>query len=145
MSYALKIMGIRDYFKVELIRKLETKCGKGNYDDIIDQLTDWGYLNDERATKQYIRSKLNASYGEYYIKAKLAERGVYVDTADILTTVAEENIDIEEHIKKLAEKYIEANYEDAYKQFCKCMSYLQKRGYTIADCMRVIKKGDFEK
>ncbi len=136
---------MRDYFQVELERKLITKFGYGKYDELITQLVDWGYINDDRATKQFIISKLNSSYGEYYIKQKLHDRGVNVDASDILQIAEAENIDFEKHIKKLSEKYIDDDYDDAFKQYAKCISYLQKRGYALSTSMNIIKKGDFEK
>lgn len=141
----MKILGMRDYFRRELERKLCTKFGNGDYSEVMEQLTEWGYLNDDRATRQYIISKLRASYGEYYIKSKLYERGIDINVSDVIDVAYQEDIDMEQHIRHLASRYIEDNFEDNYKQYGKCMSYLNKRGYTLSLCMNIIKREDFER
>lgn len=145
LSYALKLLGIRDYFTEELRFKTARKFGEDEADKAVEALKGYGYLDDERAAANYIRLKLLSGYGPYYISGKLYERGCSVSAGDIIKKAGEEGIDLEEKIKSLAGRYMAGENPDPYKAWLKCMAFLRGRGYPGWLCDKTVKKGDFER
>lgn len=145
LSYALKLLGIKDYFTEELRFKIARKYGDAEAENAVEALNGYGYLNDGRAAENYIRSKLRSGYGPYYISGKLYERGYAVSAGDIMKKAEAEEIDLEEQVRSLAGKYTVPENADPYKAWVKCMAFLQNRGYPGWLCNKIVKKGDFER
>ena len=144
LKYALKILGVKDYFTAEIRNKVESRFGAEDAETTIKKLLEYGYLNDERVAKSYISYKLRSGYGVYYIKNKLFQRGYDADIAEIEQVCFSEGINVEELIEKLAEKYKNLK-GDADKNFLKCVTFLINRGYPSDFCFKILKKGDFKK
>lgn len=143
LKYALRLLGIKDYFTCEIKEKLSTRFNDELADATIAKLNGYGYLNDERATKSYISFKLRSGYGPYYVKEKLYQRGVETDIAAINLVAISENIDTEEIIIKLSERY-KGKKGNARKNYLKCVAFLTGRGFPSGLCFNLLKKGDFE-
>lgn len=143
LKYALKILGVKDYFTCEISEKLTSRFGEEQAEDTIAKLNGYGYLNDERVTKNYISYKLRSGYGPYYIKEKLYQRGIETDISTIDEVAVIENVDMEGIIGKLSEKY-KGKKGDARKNYLKCVSFLTGRGFPTGLCFKILKKGDFE-
>lgn len=144
LSYAYKLIGMKDYFSGELYEKVSKKYNAEDAADVISRFSGLGYLNDERVAKSYISYKLRSGYGPYYIGNKLYAKGVTVTADEIMKIAADEDIDMESQIKRLADRYEIDKADDRYKQYAKCMTFLQNRGYPFGLCDKVIKKrGDY--
>lgn len=144
LKYALKILGIKDYFEAEIREKLSARFGEEEAAEVIGKLRGYGYINDERAASNYISRKLRSGYGPYYIKDKLFQRGMETDAEEIQKIAEKDGIDMEATLLRLSERYKDKNGDPA-KNFAKCISFLTGRGFSTGLCFRILKKGDFEK
>lgn len=144
VSYAYKLLSMRDYFKNELYEKIEKKCGSLEAEKAVVEMEQAGYLDDERTAYNYIRAKLKSGYGPYYISNKLYLKGCNQDISFILEVAEKENIDINEIILKYSKRYIKKESDDPYKDYIKCINFLKNKGYAPSDVMQIIKKEDFE-
>ena len=143
ISYAYKLLGIRDYFKNELYEKVKSKFGHEQAVIAVDYMATHGYVDDEKTAYNYARSKLSAGYGPYYISNKLYLKGCEMDVSSIEKICEKENISMEEHILRYSIRYIKKNSDDPYKDYIKCLNFLKNKGYSPALVMQIIKKEDF--
>lgn len=146
ITYTIKLLSIKDYFEKELFIKVAKKFDEKSAKDAINIAKNYGYIDDERVAKNYIRSRLISGYGPYYICHKLYEKG-YNTTVDYIENIAvKENINMEKYILKIVATYKNKKSDDYYKLYSKCMNYLiNSRGYSIDLCKKLIDVGDFEK
>ncbi len=144
LSYAYKLLSMRDYFKNELYDKIEKKCGRIEAEKAIAEVVYAGYVDDERTAYNYIRAKLKAGYGPYYISNKLYLKGYNADISYIEEVSEKENIDMQEFILKYSRRYIKKESDDPYKDYIKCINFLKNKGYAPSVIMQIIKKEDFE-
>ena len=63
LSYAYKLLSMRDYFKNELYLKIEKKCGSLEAEKAVAEMEQAGFIDDERTAYNYIRAKLKSGYG----------------------------------------------------------------------------------
>ncbi len=143
ISYAYKLLGIRDYFKNELYEKVKSKFGELEAEKVLEYMVANGYIDDKKTAYNYARSKLSAGYGPYYISSKLYLKGVDIDISFIEEICIKENISMEEHILKYSKRYIKKNSDDPYKDYIKCINFIKNKGYSPALVMQIIKKEDF--
>lgn len=143
ISYAYKLLGIRDYFKNELYEKVKSKFGELEAEKVLEYMVANGYIDDKKTAYNYARSKLSAGYGPYYISSKLYLKGVDIDISSIEEICIKENISMEEHILKYSKRYIKKDSDDPYKDYIKCINFLKNKGYSPALVMQIIKKEDF--
>ena len=144
ISYAYKLLGMRDYFKDELYEKIEKKFGKQEAEKAVLEMEQAGYIDDERTACNYIRVKLKSGYGPYYISNKLYLKGCNKDISFIEDVAYKENIDMTEYIIKYSKRYIKKDSDDPYKDYVKCINFLKNKGYSPSFVMQIIKKEDFE-
>lgn len=144
ISYAYKLLSMRDYFKNELYEKIEKKFGKLEAEKAVLEMEQAGYLDDERTACNYIRAKLKSGYGPYYISNKLYLKGCNKDISFIEDVADKENIDMTEYIIKYSKRYIKKGSDDPYKDYVKCINFLKNKGYSPSVVMQIIKKEDFE-
>lgn len=144
LSYAYKLLSMRDYFKNELYDKIEKKCGSLEAEKAVAEMEQAGFLDDERTAYNYIRAKLKSGYGPYYISNKLYLKGCHKDISDIEEVAEKENISMEEYILKYSKRYIKKESDDPYKDYIKCLNFLKNKGYAPSVVMQIIKKEDFE-
>ena len=83
LSYAYKLLSMRDYFKNELYEKIEKKCGSLEAEKAVAEMEQAGCIDDERTAYNYIRAKLKSGYGPYYISNKLYLKCCYKDISYI--------------------------------------------------------------
>lgn len=73
----------REYSRKELLQRLETKgIGRVLAVHVVDELAEQGYQSDQRYCESLIRHRASQGYGEFRIRAELAERGIAPDLAD---------------------------------------------------------------
>lgn len=143
ISYAYKLLGVRDYFKKELYDKVKDKFGDDEALRALEYMVSNGYIDDERTAYNYARSKLSAGYGPYYISSKLYQKGYEVDISFIEDICEKEHISMKEHILKYEKRYIKTGSDDPYKDYIKCLNFLKNKGYSPSLTMQIIKKEDF--
>ncbi len=143
ISYAYKLLGMKDYFKSELYEKVKNKFGEDSAEKAVEYMVLNGYIDDKKTAYNYARSKLSAGYGPYYITNKLYLKGYEADISFIEDISFKENISMEEFIKKYSKRYIKKNSDDPYKDYIKCINFLKNKGYSPALVMQTIKKEDF--
>lgn len=144
LSYAYKLLGMRDYFKNELYLKIEKKCGSLEAENAVAEMEQAGFIDDDKTAYNYARAKLKAGYGPYYISNKLYLKGCSKDISFIIEVAEKENIDMNEYIIKYSKRYIKRESDDPYKDYVKCINFLKNKGYAPGEVMLVIKKEDFE-
>ncbi len=144
LSYGYKLLSIRDYFKKELYDKIAKKFGDYEAEKVVLEFEKMGYINDEKTSYNFIRSRLKSGYGPYYISNKLYQAGCIKDISYIEEVAEKEDIDLAGIIKKYSKRYIKENSDDPYKDYIKCMNFLKNKGYAPAFIMTIIKKEDFE-
>ncbi len=144
ISYAYKLLSMRDYFRQELFDKIEKKYGIIEAEKVIQEMENMGYINDERTAYNYVRSKLKSGYGPYYISNKLYLIGCQKDISFIDYVAEKEDIDYSLYIKKYMVRYVKENSDDPYKDYVKCINFLKNKGYSPSYVMTIIKKEDFE-
>lgn len=143
LSYAYKLLSMRDYFKNELYLKIEKKCGSLEAENAVAEMEQAGFIDDEKTAYNYIRVKLKAGYGPYYISNKLYLKGCHKDISYIEEVAEKENINMEEYILKYSKRYIKKESDDPYKDYIKCLNFLKNKGYAPSAVMQIIKKEDF--
>ena len=144
LSYAYKLLSIRDYFKNELYDKIEKKCGSLEAEKAVAEMEQAGFIDDERTAYNYIRAKLKSGYGPYYIYNKLYLKGCNKEISDIEEVAEKENINMEEYILKYSKRYIKKESDNPYKDYIKWLNFLKNKGYAPSVVMQIIKKEDFE-
>jgi len=165
MSYALKLLGIKDYLEIEIFEKVTKKFSLDDANYVIEKLKEFNYLDDSKVIRNYIGYKLRSGYGSYYIINKLYERRVKDVTINFINTIAEEEeIDINKKIVDHKLKFIEKidktdnhdnhdnpdnddetseHYQIREKIYIKTINFLKYRGYDISLIMKLVKKEEF--
>lgn len=74
---ALALLTGRDYTQHELAEKLKAKkCEAHDIANVINELRQAGYLNDQRAAESYVNGKRNKGYGPARIAQSLRIKGI---------------------------------------------------------------------
>ncbi|WP_275096246.1 regulatory protein RecX [Sedimenticola hydrogenitrophicus] len=74
---ALRLLAIREHSRVELRRKLQSRCETSALlERVLDGLELQGYLSDARFVEQYVSSRKQKGFGPVRIRQELQERGV---------------------------------------------------------------------
>jgi len=126
LSYALFLLGRRDYATTEIAEKLKKKYNQEETDNCLKILIEKKLLDDDRFVRSYIRN--HASKGKLYLKQKLNQY-------KIKTEIIEKNLDqitSEDEIEKaeeLAEKYYKrkSGQQNLYQ---KMGGLLSRRGFS---------------
>ncbi len=112
VKYAGYLLSRRPYFSAQIRKKLTEKAGRleesGHGDlieDIITELEDAKYLNDDYLLTGYIRQKLNKLQGPKIIFAKLRQLGLKSDQISKALSNPELLEYVEQAKQKLASKY----------------------------------------
>ena len=103
-------------------------------DNVINFLTDYGYLNDEEYQKMFINS--NKYRGKKAIKYKLVQKGIDKDMADNAIEQIGSQVEV---IEQLLKKYIK-NKENSKENLSKAYRYLMGKGFESEEIISVINK-----
>lgn len=141
VEYCLKILTLRSYSEFELYRKLLQKT-EDTYlvSTVLDQLKDWGLINDLEFAKNFVRSSLaNKPKGKYLLSTELSKKGISKEIIDqALEQLPEDQSSlIDELIKKKAAKMSGLTRE---KQYQRLTSFLLRRGFKLDDIRKQIEK-----
>ncbi|MCK4891728.1 MAG: regulatory protein RecX [Candidatus Pacebacteria bacterium] len=142
LQFAMKLIGIRKRSVFEVTERLKKKGFKENIiKEILKELKNYKYLNDEQFAESYINDRMNfRPCGRFLIMKELRERGI---VKNIINKKIEELLSVEieiESAKRLARKKIRAVSckTDKNKINQKTKSYLQSRGYAFDIISQVI-------
>jgi regulatory protein len=141
-SHALRLLTGRDYFSGELAGALAKKFPdeKETISEVLAIIVKDGYLNDERALKNYVGYKVRQGYGPYYIREKLSLKGIPVQIHEIEAAIEEGEIDINAVIRKAAEKYRQSRRKSGRAFVESCVRYLSGRGFALGESIKICKE-----
>lgn len=132
-SYLLKLLARRDHARRELLDKaLRKDYSREVIQDILDELEQKGYLNEEAFTEKFIADKFNLNqWGPAKIRAHLFKKGVSKN-------IISKKLDTFFEGKELDDTYLNLvlkrkrrflKEEDLYKRKKKIFDYLHRKGF----------------
>ncbi|ADZ90031.1 regulatory protein RecX [Marinomonas mediterranea] len=127
---AMLILSQRDHSIREIREKLTKKSPDNEHiEEVITQLIEFNYLNEQRFAQTYIRSKAARLYGQFRIKQELKMKGVDQETISI--AFDEEETDWSENAKALRHRKFGEEVPSDFKVKSKQMRYLQSHGFSF--------------
>ena len=126
---ALDLLSRRDHSELELFRKLKEKGGpESEVGPLIDQLREYGYLDDRRFTENFVRFRSGKLWGRKRFQQELFHRGVAADIIDdVLRTLDEVGAEAErEKVHRFLMRGI-----DKGKEREKLFASLARRGFSL--------------
>jgi regulatory protein len=143
-EYALRLLGIRDYSRAEMERKL-TASGMGlrETQKIIGGLEARGLIDDQRYARRlagfYFREKL---WGPQKIVQKLLQKGIALELARGLTEESGEGGFYREGLKKILRSKLKGKdlREMLPREKRRMAGYLHRRGFPWEDVMEVFRE-----
>ena len=127
-EYALNLLSVRPLSRHELRQKLEEKdCPPGEAMEIVDRLTELGYLDDEVYAATVVRHYAAKGYGGYKIRDELWRRGVpreYWDGA------MEQREDPSEKLDAFIAQKLRGAVNPERKELKRVSDALARRGYS---------------
>ncbi len=129
MNSAIYSLAMREHSRLELFNKLKTKdFSEGvDLDALLDELTENNYLNEERFTECFIRSRASRGQGRLKISNELQRKGISQTQIQQAMNNSEINwYDIA--TEQLEKKYGKSKPVD-YKEKAKRMRFLFSRGF----------------
>jgi SOS response regulatory protein OraA/RecX len=142
-SYSLYLLSRRNYFEAELWKILAEKFldDLDSVGETISTLKESGYLDDERTLVSYVRYQVGMGHGQYYIRDKLRQKGVESSIQAIDRVIEAEELDLDEVLRGLVQKYIGRNRKKSEQMLVKsCATYLGGRGFVISVVFKIIKE-----
>lgn len=133
MKFAEKLIGLRRRSEFEMRKKLsEKKFNKGIVEEVLEELRNFGYINDAKFAESYINDRINLRpAGKFLIKMELKSRGV---NEKIINNKLDEMIDRYKEVE-MAEKLIKKrmdglNPKESRKDKIKLVNFLKMRGFS---------------
>jgi len=146
---AFRLLGRRAHSIFELKRKLyQKKCEKAIVEEVVGDLINKKYLNDEEFAEKFIQEKIDSKkIGLIKIRTELQKRGVAREIIDQKLALFENDADSIETAKLLAEKKLislkrTSKTHDQMKQ--SLYRFLQGKGFKYDIIAPVIKQLDWE-
>ena len=134
LKFAMKLLDIRKRSVFEMKNRLRRKEFEEEIiNEVIKELFEYGYLNDEEFAEAYINDRINFNpRGSFLVKKELREKGI---AENIVNEKIKELFPEEKEMelaKKAAEKKKETLNKDLEKNkiYQKTGSYLQGKGYS---------------
>ena len=134
IKFAIKLLSIRKRSVFEMRNRLKRKEFEGNIvDEVVEELIEYKYLNDEEFAEAYINDRINFNpRGSFLVKKELREKGV---AENIVNEKIKELFPEEKEMelaKRAAEKKIGTLNKNLEKNkiYQKVGSYLQAKGYS---------------
>ena len=136
---ALSLLAMREHSRQQLAQKLtQREYPESEISDALQQLTDDGYLSDERAFNASVAGGLRRGHGPLRIRAQLREAGLPDDrpiTADDQTPV-----DWVAQARALAERRFGEQPPGDYQEWARRARFLQARGFDGETIRRALPK-----
>ena len=137
-EYALNALSARPMSRHELRRKLEEKdCSPGQALEIVDRLTELGYLNDADYAVTLVRHYTAKGYGPYKIRDELFRRGVPREYWDDALSQAEIPV---ETIDAFLSRKLRGNDHPDRKDLKRVSDALARRGFSWNDINTALRR-----
>jgi len=134
MKFATKLLSVRKRSVFEITKRLrQKKIAENIIDEIVKELFEYKYLNDEEFAEAYINDRINFNpRGNFLIRKELREKGI---AENIISEKIKELLPAKKELelaKKAAEKKLEYLNKDLEKNkvYQKIGAYLQSKGYS---------------
>ena len=144
LKFAMKLISLRKRSAFEIKERLRKKKFEEDViEEVLQELKNYKYLNDEEFAEAYINDRINFNpRGRFLIKKELNERRI---AENIIERKMEELLSEEKEVesaKKMAEKKLRTinNKTDKIKVDQKIRSYLQSKGYSFDIINLVVKQ-----
>ncbi len=137
----VELLSWRDHSRKELIRKLQRKgFSRQGLEDVIDQLHELGYQDDQRAAESWVRSVMRSSgRSRAHLLAGLAERGYQRDVSlAAVESYEQENPEcffqsLRRHIDKTVRNVNSSGQPLTEAQRKTVISRLMRRGFSMTE------------
>ncbi len=131
LQYALDLIAMRDRSVAEIRKKMrEKEIDSKIVEDVIQNLIDKKFLDDERFVKNYISSqKRQGRYGKFRIVQKLIRFGIGQELIDNIKSELDGKSEYD-RAEELAEKWLQRNLQKD-KLYEKLGRFLAGRGFEI--------------
>lgn len=137
-EYALNALSTRPMSRHELCQKLEEKgCPPGHALEIVDRLTELGYLDDPSYAAALVRHYAGKGYGPYKIKDELFRRGISREYWDEALSSAETS---DEAIDAFITQKLRGVEQPDRKDFKRVSAALARRGYAWSDISAALRR-----
>lgn len=141
-GYALRLLKLRPRSRAELGRKM---AGKGYerpaIDDVLDELTRLGFIDDAAFAKAWLQYRLNKPMGFRRVERELIDKGIPKDMIRGHWDEVKASYDELETVRTLARKRArQYNNVDPLKRKKRVMDYLARRGFQLDIIMKVIRE-----
>lgn len=135
LSYALWLLGRKDYSAAEISEKIQKRYNKEEADECLIFLVEKKFVDDERFARNYVRI-FSGSRGRHYIENKLKEKKV---AANIIAQELDQISEVEqfESAKEYGLKY-SAKHKDDKNIYQKTGGFLARRGYNFEIIKKVL-------
>lgn len=139
---AMYLLGGKDYSRKELLNKLLNNYSPETCEAAVEQMIEYGYLDDERYAKKLARNYIEVrKYGKKRAKMMMIQKGLSPSLADeALSKYSDEEI-IDEIIAIIEKKYYDSLFEsglEGQKERQKVMAALARRGYGYEQIKRAV-------
>jgi len=131
INSAIYSLAMREHSRLELFRKLSQKTFAEGVDlnQLLDELEEKGYLNEERFVESFIRYRISRGQGPVKIRNELKQRGIQSHLITQKINEAEANwLDL---AAQLLEKKYAGQAASDFKEKARYMRFLTARGFTV--------------
>lgn len=133
---ALKYLEYRVHSEREMRQKLKRAgAGEENVEQVIEFLTEYGFLNDEEFAELYIRELKNLKkFGKKRIKLELMKKGISAEITE--SAISNEEWEEEDMLMPMIQKKLGGNFDR--KNIEKAVRYFAYKGYGYDEIKAVI-------
>ena len=142
--YAYRRLAKKNQPSTELKQALVTRfVSEETASQIIQELRQKGYLNDEEWIETFVRYQLERRRGPRDIEMKLRSKGIPEELIEQVLKDLDNSEDRKERIRELIQKkYHEVDFSD-FHQKQKVIAALSRRGYSVGEIHEVLRDGHY--
>lgn len=133
LNSALRILTRRDHSRYELVRKLKLRgYSRQDIDHAVSACEEYGYIDDLRTAKVYIRQLKRKGYGKKRIQLELKKKGLRGDRVQSILAESVSEADESEAAQRIVKKNLKRfeRERDLKKRRDKIYRFLQTRGFS---------------
>lgn len=139
LKIAFNYLSYSDRFSREVVQRLKKEgFTKEEIDYTLEKLRSYGYLDDKKTAEEFIRAKIRKGWGSEKIKFELIRRGMGEEEAESIIKEIFQEVDEEEMIIKLAEKFLRSRKGENIME--KLKGFLFRKGFSYDKIINVIEK-----
>jgi len=141
-EYMLRLLGRRDHSSRELqVKALSKGHGEKHIHNVIEELEQKGYLNNESFARQFASDKLTINrWGPGRVRTELRKKGIDAPLADRIIRTEIEDLELKEICVDLAlgrRKHF-SREADPFRRKQKIAAWLQRRGFDFTTIERAL-------